>query len=321
MSRHILATIAIGLFAASCIGQTTSSDGLNLSPRDLSSPREISAEIAGLPVVWRPGGSGGSGSGPVYLDGRPGPTVRAPEHATEIAMSLSRRYYAYATSLLPGGDIGIMDSSTGETRILVNGSDRFPGAGLSFPSFADEERSVVFEVVGDDRIDLGVVDISTGKVQFLDLGGGFNQQPIASPDGRFYLVVCEREGGVGFSLCLVNRDTRTRNQLVEDQVFWNGAFTPSGTLVVFVGVSGGVLGEGSVHVVQVDGNNNRTLVTGLGSGAVVLGATSQDAVYTCRDPERPACSSVCAIGLDGEDPRRLSYLGERCVESGSDASP
>lgn len=321
MSRQNLATVALGLIAAACAGRPIEARELNPAPRDISSPEEISEEIAGLPIVWQSRGSGGAPGDPLYLDGRPWPTLRLPEGAIETAMSPSARYFTYATNLLPGGDIGMMDLTTGETRILVDGSERFPGAGLAFPSFSDDETSVVFEVVGNDRIDLGVVDLSSGKVQFLELGGGFNKWPTASPDGKFYLVVCEREGGAGFGLCVLDREALTRRHLVEDQVSSKGVFTQGGTHVVFVGISGGILGEGSLKVVQADGEDNRTLVTGLDSGDGVLGATSEDAVFTCRVPERLACSSVCVIGLDGSDPRRLAYLGERCVVPSSDASP
>lgn len=310
--RRSVITLSLALLLAACASENGSSLSPVPTPRDVSSPAELSPELARLRIAWRTGQERSSTL--VYLDGSDPLPILLPEYSVTASLSPSGRYVVYATSLLPEGDIEMLDLQTQDRRVLVRGRERFPGASLLDPASALDDGHVVFEVGSNDRIDLAIVDVGTGEVQFLDLQGGLNKWPQMSPDGEWILVACEDPTQGGFSLCLLDRSQRIRRQLVDDLVTNGGEFTPDGLSVVYVAVVGGVFGEGRLYRAGLDGEGRRQLVSGLHPGADVLALTNRDVVFTCSSAERPACRWVCVVDIDGGDVRRLTYLGEQCVD-------
>lgn len=310
--RRFVTTLSLALVIAACAGGRGSSSSPVPAPRDVASAAELSPELARLRIAWRSGQERSSTL--IYLDGSDPLPILLPEYAVTAGVSASGRYVVYATSVLPEGDIEMLDLQTQDRHILVRGRERFPGASLLYPSFAPDEEHVVFEVGSSNRIDLAIVDVGSGEVQFLDVQGGFNKWPQLSPDGAWILVACEDPTQGGFSLCLLDRSHRVRRHLVDDLVASGGEFTPDGQSVVYVAVVGGVFGEGQLYRVDLDGRGRRLLVSGLHPGADVLALTSNDVVFTCSDAEQPACRWVCVVNIDGTDVRRLTYLGEQCVD-------
>lgn len=284
------------------------------TPRDVTSPAELSPELASLRIPWVGDEAEEPAVALINLDGSDPQPISLPEYAVTPRLSPTTRYVVYVTTLLPEADIEMLDLLTQERHVLVRGKERFPGVFLVNPSFSSDEAQVVFEVKSGDRIDLAIVDVASGKVQYLELGGGFNMWPEISPDGKWILVACEHETQAGFGLCLLDGDKHIRRYLVDDVVFQGGKFTPDGQYAVYVAAPEGVFGQGELYRVGLDGQNKLLLVSGLDSGAGVLGATAHDAAFTCSNAEKPGCYGVCVVGLDGSDVRRLTYLGERCID-------
>ena len=307
--------IAVAIVASGCGGTNRFSGPPRPSPRDMPSPDGISPDLAQVAILWSASSDSEDGILYTVLGPTSEPLRPPPVDAVMIEIAPSRRYYAFGTDLFPGGTIEVLDLVTGERSLLVEGETRFPGAALRFPSFSWDDRLVVFEVSAGNRIDVGLFDLRAGTVQLLDLGGGFNKWPRVSPDGSKVLVVCEKEAQAAFSLCLLDREKRTRGYLVDDSVFTNGMFAPDGNTIVYIAVEGSFPGEGRLYRVGVDGIDQRLLASDLHSGAAVLAVTADSAVFTCRYPDEPACSWVCTVGLDGANPQRLIYLGKQCVAS------
>jgi Tol biopolymer transport system component len=173
---------------------------------------------------------------------------------------------------------------------------------------------VIFEVKWNDRTDLAVVDIASQKVRYLELGGGFNNRPEVSPDGKWILVTCENSTQTWFSLCLLDRVQHVRTQLVDDMVSGDGDFTPDSQSVVYIFMDGGIRGDYYLYKVSIDGQDKEMLVSNLHPGVGVLSVTENDVIFTCTNAEQPSCRWVCVVGLDGSDVRRLTYLGEQCID-------
>jgi Tol biopolymer transport system component len=310
----IIILLLLALLIAACNGESTYPSGLIPTPRDVTSPSELSPELANLRIAWSTEQPEERSITLVNLDSSDQQPILLPEYAVSPDISPTTHYVVYTTSLLLEGNIEMLDLQTKEHRILVNGKESFPGVSLLNPSFSPDEEQVVFEVTTSNRIDLAIVELASGKVQYLDLGGGFNMWPEVSPDGKWILVACEHPTQGGFSLCLLDRDQRVSNYLVDDQVSVNGEFTPDSQHVVYVGVIRGSLSQGELYQVGIDGKNKRLLVSGLHPGANVIGVTTHDVVFTCSNSEQPACRWVCVVGLDGSDVRRLTYLGKHCID-------
>jgi Tol biopolymer transport system component len=311
---HYVIILLFALLFTACNDGRTSFSGLIPTPRDVTSPVELSTELAHLRISWTVDQVEGQSVALVNLDGTDSQPISLPEYAVTPSFSPTTQYAVYITTLLPEADIEILDLQTQERRILVEGKEHFPGAILLNPSFSPDEAQVVFEVKWNDRIDLAVVDVTSGKVQYLELKGGFNTSPKISPDGKWILVACENQNQGGFSLCLLDQAHRIRRYLVDDMVFVSGEFTPDSQYVIYVATPDGTLGQGELYRVDLNGQNKLLLVSGLDPGDGVLGATANDAVFTCSSDQKPACFGVCVVGLDGSDVRRLTYLGERCID-------
>jgi hypothetical protein len=310
---HYIIILLFALLSTACNGESTYPSGPIPTPRDVTSPVELSTELAHLRITWTVDQVEGQSVALVNLDGTDPQTISLPEYAVTPSISPSTQYAVYVTNLLPEADIEILDLQTQERRTLVEGKEHFPGAALLNPSFSPDEAQVIFEVKWNDRIDLAIVELTSGKVQYLELGGGFNMWPEISPDKKWILVACEHPTQAGFSLCLLDQAQRVSTYLVDDVIFVNGEFTLDGQYVVYVAVPEGIRGQGELYRVALDGQNKLLLVSGLDSGAGVIGATTDDAVFTCSSAEQPTCFGVCVIGLDGNDVRRLTYLEEQCI--------
>lgn len=312
-AASIVASLGALLVAAACVAERPLSAGPQPVPRDLSSGAELPTAVAGTRIAWWTREPGTERRAYVRLDGEDPQLIDLPEFAVTAARSSSGRYVAYATSLLADGNIELLDVESGERRVVVQGAVRFPGATLAYPSFSQDEMFIVFEVATAHRIDLAMVELGSGHLQFLDLRGGVNKWPRISPDGAWILVGCEDQSRPGLSLCLIDQARRERRYLVEDQVISPGEFTADSQSVVYVAAVGDIHGEGQLYRVGLDGRDRRLLVSGLRRGTGV--AMAGDAVaFTCQDAERPLCDWICVVGLSGGEVRRLTYLGERCID-------
>jgi Tol biopolymer transport system component len=312
--HYIISFLLLALLQPACAGKRTSLSEPIPTPRDLTSPAELSTELKDMRIAWAGEQMEGQGVTLVNLDGSDPQPISLPEYAVTPSLSSTTRYVVYVTTLLPEANIEILDLQTRESHILVEGKEHFPGAILLNPSFSPDETQVVFEVKDNNRIDLGIVDVMSRKVQFLDLHGGFNTWPKISPDGKWILVACENLNQGGFSLCLLDRTQHVRNYLVDDIVFVSGEFTADGQTIVYVAAPEGALGQGELYRIDLDGQNKLLLISDLHAGADVIGATTHDVLFTCSNSEQPACRWICVVGLDGSDVRRLTYLGERCID-------
>jgi Tol biopolymer transport system component len=311
---YIIILSLLAMLLAACNGESTYPSGPIPTPRDVTSSVELSTELAHLRITWTVDQVEGQSVALINLDGTNPQPISLPEYAVTPSLSPTTQYAVYVTTLLPEADIEMLDLQTQERRILVEGKERFPGASLLNPSFSPDEALVIFEVNWNNRIDLAIVDLTNGKVQYLELGGGFNMWPEVSPDGKWILVACEHETQPGFGLCLLDQSQHIRRYLADDVVSRSGEFSPDSQMVAYIAMVGGVMGEGQLYRVDIDSDNRLRLVSGLYPGEDILGLTAEDVVFTCTYPGEPACSWVCVIGLDGNDVRRLTYLGERCID-------
>lgn len=313
-AHYIITLLPFILLLAACTAGRASISGPIPTPRNVTSPTELSPNLAGLRIPWAGEQTEGYSITLIDLDGSDPQPISLPEYAITPSLSPSTRFVVYVTTLLPEADIEMLNLQTQERRILVRGKERFPGAFLVNPSFSPDEAQVVFEVKASQRIDLAIEDLASDKVQYLDMGGGFNMWPEISPDGKWILVACEHETQPGFGLCLLDRDRRARRYLVDDVVSGGGDFAPNGQFVVYVAINDGIFGDRHLYKVSQDGQSKEHLVSGLHPGTTVLGIAENDVIFTCSNPEAPACRWVCVVGLDGSDVRRLAYLGERCID-------
>jgi len=301
------------LLLASCLWNRSNSSfsGPIPVPRDVTSPGELSADLAITRIVW---------GEYVFLNGTDAmPSVPLPEDASEATLSSSGRYVAYHTGFVLNDQIEWLDLETGEHRVLARELDFTPAAmSVSYPTFTPDEQSIVFQVGWSDATKVASVDLASGDIQVIDAPGAMNTFPEVSPDGRWVLVSCEGgESGGLWALCLIDREARTRTYLADDEGFdpmFGGLFTPDGQWVVYYTSDASLSGGGRVYRVGIGGEDKLLLASGLRPSGVMLAATAQEAVFPCRYPDRPACDWVCVVNLDGTDPRRLTYLGERCVD-------
>jgi hypothetical protein len=298
-----------------CMSDGGTFSGPDPAPRDVASPAELSPELASVRIPQREGeGEDEKGyfmrldqSNPIAAEGC-------------SSLSPSDRFLACLPNL--GLEtVELVDLRTGERRVLVRKEESFPDAVLfGYPSFTPEEDAVIFDVAWSDHSNLAIVDIESGEIEYLDVPGIMNIEPRVSSDGNLVMESCEgTQPGAGFVLCLFDMSTRSRRYLVNERinVIPGSRFTADGQSVVYSAPVGGIAGEGHIHHVDVESGEKRVLVSGLNSADIVLGATSEDVVFSCRFPERPLCSWICVIGLDGNDPRRLTYFGESCIDPNS----
>jgi hypothetical protein len=307
-----LASLTIVLVTA-CTRDKVSFSGPYPPPRDITSQQDLSLELANLRVFWWKGEGAEEQGYFMNLDGS-NPIV-APLGCT--LPSPSERY----SICLP--DLGVsklelLDLESGQRRVLVQKGDDFPDeVQFGNPSFTPDEKAVIFDVAWSDHINLAIIEIDSGDLEILNISGLMNIEPHVSSDGRLILLSCEgRKLGAGFVLCLFDRETRTREYLVDKaiNVIPGSQFTPDGLSVVYTAPIDSVLGEARLYRVDLEDKSSHILVSGLTTGATVRGTTLEDVVFSCRFPDRPACSWLCVVGLDGSDVRRLTYLGDHCID-------
>lgn len=305
------ATILLGsaLLLTSCLRTTRAAEftGPVPTPRDVASPEGLDPDLARTRIYW---------GHYRHLDGTD-VSLPVPEGTMIGRLSPSGRY---STSVIGFGLIEWWDLEAGERRILVDMKEAFPSAVfVDHPSFMPDERSLLFEVAWSDHSDPATVDVDTGEIEYIDAPGGGNRFPEISPDGRWILVSCEGgEPGGAWALCLINREARTKTTLTDEQGFdprFSGQFTPDSQFVVYLTTDASLSGEGRLYRVGIDGQDKLLLVSGLNVGGGLALPPGQEVVFSCPDTDRPACSWVCVVNLDGTDVRRLTYLGEQCVDA------
>jgi Tol biopolymer transport system component len=279
---------------------------------DVSAPDGLSPELASTRIAW---------GGLIYLDGSSVVSASGPLDRLGI-LSPSGRYLTYVTRFDLRDQIEWLDLETGEHRVLVVKDDVFPGAvSLAGLAFAPDEQTVVFEVDWSNRVNVASVTVADGDLELIYSRGGANTFPTVSPDGRSILVSCDSEDPEGFwALCIIDRETGRRRQLTDDQGLdpvYGGLFAPGGRTVAYFTSPRTLEWDARVYRVGIDGEGKELLVSGLTPGGALLAITSEDVVFPCSSAEQPACSWVCVVGLDGADVRRLTYLGERCVDVGT----
>ncbi len=308
-SRIFFIVLSFGLMLISCGRTGISFRGPIPEARDVESPGQLDSDLARLRIRWK-GSMGESIS--IRLDsteqaalipgcGNPSPSGR---------FVLCDPYY--------GSDIELLDLSSEDRRVLVTRKQIGPAVtDLSYANFTPDEREVVFQITWENATDPAFVNIETGEIEVLDAPGIFNSDPVVSPDGRWILVSCEGDvPGAGFVLCIINRETKERVRLLNEatNIPRTGLFTPHGQSVVYTAPFGGSLGEGRLYRLDLKDRSITPLVSGLHPTDGVLGVTEKAAAFTCRDPERPACSWVCVVDLEGKEVQRLTYLGESCID-------
>jgi hypothetical protein len=256
----------------------------------------------------------------MFLDGSEATQPRpVPEGASQVSVSDSGRYLVYVTGFVINDQIEWLDLETGDHRVLAAEGDFTPQAvSLANPTFRGDENGVVFEVGWSDAVRIAIADLTSGDVQVIDAPGAINRFPVFSPDGDLILVSCEGgEHGGAWALCLIDPEARTRTTLADDEGYdplLGGVFTPDGQWVVYFTSQSSLEGDGRLYRVGIDGQSKLLLVSGLHQGAHLIAVTEREAVFSCRYPDAPACSWVCVANLDGSNVRRLTYLGEQCVD-------
>ena len=310
--RAVIAGMAILLMACTaCSEQPTYRDPWP-SPLDVSSPDGLAPELASTVIAW---------GRLIHLDGSDVEAVLGPLDRLG-RLSRSGRYLTYVTRADLRDQIEWLDLQTGEHQVLVEKDDAFPGAvSLTAPTFTPDEQAVVFQVDWPNRVNLASVTVADARIEMLYSRGGVNAFPAVSPDGRSILVSCDSEEPGGFwALCIIDWETRGRRQLTDDEgsdPMLGGLFAPDGRAVVYFTSPRTMEWDGRIYVTGGGGEGKRLLVSGLTPVGGLLAVTSEDAVFPCAVATRPSCRWVCVVDLDGADVRRLTYLGERCVDVGT----
>jgi|Deesub1362A_J573_1020465.scaffolds.fasta_scaffold12602_2 hypothetical protein len=307
--RIVLIIAVCGISLAACGRKRLDFSGPIPEPHDIESPAVLDGGLAKLRIPWNAGAEEHQslrldGSDPIPLI--PGCGMPSP----------SGRYVICDPYF--GSSLELLDLSNRERRVLVSREDIHPTAqDLSYANFTADESEVVFTVTWENGTDPAFVDLETGRIELIDAPGIFNSDPVVSPDGSWILVSCEGiKPGAGFVLCLIDRETKERVRLLDEvtNIPRTGLFTPDGKFIVYTAPFGSSMGEGRLYRIDVDDRSTNLLVSGLHSTDGVLGVTSSEVVFTCRNPDRPACSWVCVVDLEGKDVRRLTYLGESCLD-------
>ncbi|MEW6568451.1 MAG: hypothetical protein AB1449_09875 [Chloroflexota bacterium] len=301
------------LVLTSCLWGTRAAkfSGPRPSARDVASPEGLDLGLAHTRIAW---------GREVYLDGSEVALPTSfPEGASQADLSPSGRYLVYVTGFVVDDKIEWLDLDTGERRVLAGESDFTPRAlALGNPSFTADEQTVVFEVGWSNAIKVAAVDLASGHIDVVDTPGAANTYPRVSPDGRWIVVSCEDgDPGGNWALCLIDREARTRTTLTDDEGYdplLGGLFTPDGQFVVYFTGDTSLGGDGRVYRIGIDGQDKLLLVSGIYQGDALLATTERETVFSCGYPETPACSWVCVVNLDGTDVRRLTYLGDQCVD-------
>ena len=308
----LLVIVLVGLLLAGCRPGSLSFSGPDPEPRDITSPNGLAPELAAMRIPWRGEGSVDQRGVTIRLDGT---GILVPPKGCGNP-SPSGKYLVCVSGI--GSSIELLDLESGSRRVLVSKERDFPEAmDLSFPRFTPDEKAIAFTVGWEDSTDPALVDLETGEIELIDAPGIFNSDPVVSPDGRWLLVSCEgQKPGAGFVLCIIDREDGRRTYLVDEAVniHYTGIFADDGRTIVYTANYGGLNGEARLYKIDLENRESHLLVSGLHPTDGVLGVNSSSIAFTCTFPERPACSWVCVVDLEGKEVQRLTYLGESCID-------
>jgi Tol biopolymer transport system component len=310
--KLVIPLIAIILILSGCLPSEVSFTGPVPPARDVIDPEELVPELAQVRVFFREEDNEGGTGYFLRLDGTD--PISLPEGCGVLSINERLVVCTPSAGLFT---LDIYDLVSGERHVLLSKDEAFPDASyFSYPAFMPDGQTVIFVVAWSDHSNLATIDSESGEIEYLNVPGIMNIEPRVSPDGHTILVSCEgRQPGAGFVLCIYDMNSGIREYLVDESinVIPGSRFTPDGLSVVYSAPIGGINGEGHIYRIDLDDGDKHVLVSGLHSTDGVLGVTSDDVVFTCRVPERPTCSQICVVGLNGSDVRRLTYLGEQCI--------
>ena len=307
-SKRYLYVMIVYLVLAACAYAPTFS-GPNPAPREVVLPDDLSKELTQVRIIWKTATEEGrryfirlDGSDPIAMQGC-------------SVLSSDERYLVCAPNI-GLKKLELVDLQTGERRVLVDREDAFPTAlWLGYPSFTPDGQGVIFDIALPDNSDLAIVDIDSGEIDFMYAPERVDFEATISPDNNWILTYCEpTPPGAGFVLCILDRETNKRFHLVDEalNIGPGSRFTLDSQSVVYIAP---MENEGLLYRIDIEDRAKHLLVSGLHPQETILGVSSEDVVFTCTYPENIACRWVCVVGLDGSDMRRLTYLGEHCIET------
>lgn len=323
--------VVLALLSVGCMGKAEQAV-LSPTPREVTSPSELPADLAHQQIYWQ--------GELIYLDGSPVKRNADPVEFDPVAQlktlgiykfSHNGRYLAYLDvewisndpESFPGfpglrHKISVWDLAHGEQKVLVDVEKVFSkGAMLGGIAFTPDDSKVLFAVLWRDEqeaqhVDLATVDIMSGSIERL----GFDPLPVysldldISPDGKW--AVLAETSTLDERVCLlVNLEKKTLECLrLERGWYQSTRFTPDGRSIVY-DHSPKIAGS-ALYRSQIDGMAHTLLVSGLSSMEILLIYEDQ-IIFRGATNDNYRCSNVYVVNLDGSDLRRLLFLGQECL--------
>ena len=310
--KWLVGAFFLGFVLAACTPVISGAEGPVPEPIDVESPRQLSTQLKEVRILWSEPSLQGNNRILVNLDGTH--SVALPTDCG--SPSPDGRYLICIQGL--GDAFELLDLETGERKILIRKDESFPSAlSMQYPRFTPDGKAVLFSVTWQDFSDPVTLDLETGKAELIDAPGLMNTEPVLSADGRWILVACEgRKLSAGLVLCVIDLESRARTYLVDEAVnlLPGSQLTPDDRYALYVALEGGSVTNAKLFRIRVADKEKKLLVSGLSSANPILAVSNDSVIFACTLPERPACSWVCVVDLEGKEVRRLTYLGESCID-------
>ncbi len=302
------------LLLSGCTTQSIKNVALEPIPREISSPDELPEELASRQVYWQ--------NSFVHLSGEPieyDPFVFLNEQ--EISgvvpiLSHNERYLVYGHGNF--SKISIWDLNTNKSRELINTSeDLSHSATIGGIAFTPNDDMIFFSYNwhsdnGETHAGLATIDLITGAIVELDIAEfqiAFHDIDVSS-DGEWVatdMVALDKQ------VCLLINLERQKVECMTFNEGWYSSvnFTNSNDYIAY-SHHRKINSPSSIMLSKIDGTENQQLVSGLAI-AEILFVTNNEIVFAGATYDKPKCGYLYVINHDGNDLRKLSYLGEQCL--------
>jgi len=315
MKKNLISlTLVFLLILSGCITSPKNLPKLNITPREIISPVDLSDSITREKIFWQ--------NRFIYLDTAHVVTAPDSKFIETLKINLppqyshNGRYLVYRYGFFMD-KIGVWDSEFMEHKQLIDNSTDLPvDSSLGGVAFTSSDEKILFSYTWHDedqkvKSDLATVEVTTGKIEqlnisdlqisFFDLGTSRDNKWAALEMATLNNQVC---------LLIDLEKYAIKCLTIEKGWYHSPRFTSNSEQIAFSHRKE-IDSPTSVMLSNLDGTNIQTLVSGF-SIVGILAITDNEIIFGGATYKDPKCGNVYIINLDGSDLRKLSYLGGEC---------